>query len=303
MSIEVDSHRYCFELERDTYQPTNLITLFEDEDDEDDDKPGFEDDDDVLPSLNAAAVASPPVSTPPTAVHEEQPPQSTASDSEADSEAVKSCPQEETPVGPPETEFMYNPIHDLESVWWVALYMVSCSQPADTHLSGMDPTTREQLLRNHAELAALAFESDIGDRRDLLTSSKMFKGMVAKLLPAYAAIGAKLDTIRRAIVSTYLEAEEDVSKIDFNAASNIYKPIREAFAEIAESLKGEKDIQIAWTDTSAIDVYLDRMKKLKAEPAEPAPAEEKDEEDEEDARPAKVRKTRRNATISSSAAL
>ncbi|KIP08254.1 hypothetical protein PHLGIDRAFT_35035 [Phlebiopsis gigantea 11061_1 CR5-6] len=57
-------------------------------------------------------------------------------------------------------------------------------------------------------------------------------------------------------MAAYFEAEEDVSTSDFQVAKYAYEDILKSFSAVQESLVGEKDIKIAFTDTRAMDKYL-----------------------------------------------
>ncbi|KIP01539.1 hypothetical protein PHLGIDRAFT_17129, partial [Phlebiopsis gigantea 11061_1 CR5-6] len=285
MSTEVYNHAYLYKFNRD--EGSDDIKLLLDSDDEDDDS--RMDGDDVLPLL---VVGSQHTSTTPNleTIHEEQPPASSASEPEAEVETVAAT---RTP-----DVFKYNPLHDLESVWWVALYMLLCSTPYKD--PKMDQDAWEMHLRNHASLAADAFDN-IEFRGRAMASTGNIWPVLETLLPPFAAVGAKLEEIREHVVAAFLNAEEDIPAIDFTVANSVYGFILVTFTKITKSLEGKKDIKIVTTDTSAMVAYL---KSLENKIAGSLSADDTDAEEEEDeGRPPKASKTHHGATASSSAAL
>ena len=78
--------------------------------------------------------------------------------------------------------FRHNPLHDLESVFWVALWLVLCSEFAKN-----DPTKTEEQWAGHmvahGNFAADLF-CDFNIRKDVMTSSSQyFLSHMTNLLP------------------------------------------------------------------------------------------------------------------------
>ncbi|KAI0085143.1 hypothetical protein BDY19DRAFT_458366 [Irpex rosettiformis] len=155
---------------------------------------------------------------------------STSTDVEDTSAA---CPQELLP-------FRYNPLHDLESLWWVLVYL---------------------LLRRHAEIA-----EDTSKRRDeqimfydqLFTDNNQirqsmfqkpgkFRNGRTTLHSRMRPVGDWLEWARGLLVNRYVEVESrDVTKIDHTVGAQIASSLSAQSNAIAERFSGDKlDVKLS----------------------------------------------------------
>ncbi|KIP01099.1 hypothetical protein PHLGIDRAFT_402742 [Phlebiopsis gigantea 11061_1 CR5-6] len=297
MAIEVDEHAY---VHTTTVKPLQLNVepnILEDDSDSDsdsDDIPGGQADD-VLPTYTANSDTK-----------------HTATSSHLDTIAEEDSESESSQQGQgdwvvdlsPQPEFQYNPLHDLESVWWVAVYVWLCSFPIRNDPK-MDQTAWNEKLTAHARLAARVFH-EVSFRRSFLTSEKILTTHSAALLPSFRAIGVHLEVIRATLMATYLHVEKDLSTLDFRAAKYAYTDILKSLTTVQKSLAGEKDIRIAFTDTRAMDAYLG------GKPAHPNIIDavndtnlnnsEDADDDNGNSRPSKLFKSQHSRTVSLGAA-
>ncbi|KAF9802212.1 hypothetical protein IEO21_09942 [Rhodonia placenta] len=140
--------------------------------------------------------------------------------------------------------FRYNPLHDIESLWWVAIYFVLNTSVVKVggEPPSMDASQRghyfsqkmytEFLARSsHARFMALRYETDL-------------KKQMVHLHAAIRGIAIKLNEIREQLVSCYLKAEQDLGAIDHTVGHDLlYNVFITLFGKIVSKLQ-KKDIQI-----------------------------------------------------------
>lgn len=115
------------------------------------------------------------------------------------------------PLGSDETEkangktasktFRYNVLHDLESLWWIAVYFIVKKHTAVDNFPRL-PSDRMKLLIVGAEL----FGNRTG-RHAFLTSLTECKALSNIVAPALHPAIAFLDNIRQALVAAYQDVE------------------------------------------------------------------------------------------------
>ncbi|EED78860.1 predicted protein [Postia placenta Mad-698-R] len=140
--------------------------------------------------------------------------------------------------------FRYNPLHDIESLWWVAIYFVlntsvvkvggeppSMDASQRGHYSSQRMYTEFLARSSHARFMALRYETDL-------------KKQMVYLHAAIRGIAIKLNEIREQLVSCYLKAEQDLGAIDHTVGHDLlYNVFITLFGKIISKLQ-EKDIQI-----------------------------------------------------------
>ncbi|KIP01109.1 hypothetical protein PHLGIDRAFT_123659 [Phlebiopsis gigantea 11061_1 CR5-6] len=196
----------------------------------------------------------------------------------------------------PRPAFKYNPLHDLESVWWVAVYVWLCSCPVKNDAK-MDQAAWSERLQAHARLATRVFRNN-DFRRSFLSVEDTLTEELELLLPSFAAIGEELDAVRETIMCTYLEAEEDTSMITFQVAEHAYEDILDSLSAIQASLAGEKDIKLSFTDTRAMDEYLAGLANKHARPTPAGDANGSEDANDNECRPSKIHRTQHSGTVS-----
>ncbi|KAF7799156.1 hypothetical protein EIP86_010387 [Pleurotus ostreatoroseus] len=123
--------------------------------------------------------------------------------------------------------FRYNILHDLESVWWVAVYFLLKRQAV---IAGELIDTCPKLER--------VIDSLFGDRSERFIFLSQGQGctQVYNLVhPTLRPVVDKLDEIREALINAYNEAEEDpTQKVQINVSCQLYTLMGNAFQAIAE---------------------------------------------------------------------
>jgi hypothetical protein len=98
--------------------------------------------------------------------------------------------------------FRYNPLHDLESLWWVALWMIL------NHRDSRDEVAHSS-ADQQAGYARLFFPGSLRDagRIEVLTIENTLCDALHVLPPSFQFIAVQLEAVRRCLVDQYKEAE------------------------------------------------------------------------------------------------
>ncbi|KAJ3559785.1 hypothetical protein NM688_g130 [Phlebia brevispora] len=137
--------------------------------------------------------------------------------------------------------FLYNPLHDLESLWWISVYFLVCKE-YDNDKSSDTPEEAANRAAFKRKLASDLFW--VGDNRSLtLRDRYCFPKEISQLLHPGNRIGLLLDELRISLVQAYASAEEDVENIGFDIAGGLYAQY--------------DDHEIGISDTSLSDTGVD----------------------------------------------
>ena len=135
--------------------------------------------------------------------------------------------------------FFYNPLHDLESLWWIAVYFVlkhEAIQDTSTVPAESDDEWDSDIQLDYANTlfyGALERDSAVRGRGDFLGN------MLRVLHRTMQPIALRLEALRRELVQAYREAEKDVDTMDHNCASSLYPQFHTTFSDLAAA----EDIQ------------------------------------------------------------
>ena len=150
---------------------------------------------------------------------------------------------DERTVKLPLPKFRYFPVHDLESLWWIATHFIVAR--AVIHIDPYAPEVScddddevdATYRRKHMEFAWETFGVE-GSRMLMLRAGVGFASMLDLLHPAVREAGDLLEESRLALVDAYRAAERDLRKMDFHSsADGVYEMLRDCFMAIAEKFK------------------------------------------------------------------
>jgi hypothetical protein len=133
---------------------------------------------------------------------------------EVDSQDYLFCPRRET-IGPNFTlqatprlpQFRSNGLHDLESAWWIAVFILFCHRDKSEEEQWLEPETKqadEQLL-----VVQQMFPRVLGStsRYKIFSERNIFSDAVNLLPSRFIKAGLKLNTARYLLVERYEQAE------------------------------------------------------------------------------------------------
>ncbi|KAF9807203.1 hypothetical protein IEO21_08318 [Rhodonia placenta] len=144
----------------------------------------------------------------------------------------------------PIVPFRYNPLHDIESLWWVAIYFVFNRSVVKVggESPSMDASQRGRYSSQKDYTVLLATSPHA--RYKALGAEANLHQQIIYLHAAIREIAYYLDEIRMRLVSCYLEAEQDLGAIHHTVGHDLLNGVFITFFEHIISKLQEKDIQI-----------------------------------------------------------
>ncbi|KAJ3559366.1 hypothetical protein NM688_g392 [Phlebia brevispora] len=125
--------------------------------------------------------------------------------------------------------FRYNALHDLESLWWVAVYTIFTRE--------VEPTSDDECGNASEEQRAYAanmFDTRV-DRFHSLATVRAFQMKIFSLHPSIRHVGHALEKMRQALLHWYYKAEVDLDAIDHTGcAEGLYDVFRQCLTITAE---------------------------------------------------------------------
>ncbi|KAI0086025.1 hypothetical protein BDY19DRAFT_996211 [Irpex rosettiformis] len=110
--------------------------------------------------------------------------------------------------------FRYNPLHDIESIWWLLVYLLLYRPPV---IKG-DTETR---ISNQSSFYGRFFTPG-HSRRDAFMQVGVFTSHKGHLHPELQPVADTLERIRKLLYNCYVKAEQgDISKINHTVASGV----------------------------------------------------------------------------------
>ncbi|KAJ3985486.1 hypothetical protein F5890DRAFT_1409428 [Lentinula detonsa] len=125
-----------------------------------------------------------------------------------DFDLVKKKNVSKTWVVAPAVPFAYNPLHDLESVWWIIVYVLFFND--DVSVSSSDPTHRQRKMQElfHGRL-------DVNDRQVFLRDFNRLPDAQCYLSPSFGPALAILTELADVLTTAYANSEKTYpTKID-----------------------------------------------------------------------------------------
>ncbi|KIP06968.1 hypothetical protein PHLGIDRAFT_127925 [Phlebiopsis gigantea 11061_1 CR5-6] len=191
-----------------------------------------------------------------------------------------------------ELVFTYNPLHDLESVWWVMAFLlinkdaqIVLWDPKERLLPELSETSTARSIRlsKQASFANSLFLHG-GERGSLMDIGYEFEKKIAKHLhPALRVLGEPLNDIRIELIEAYTAAEVDVRAIDHRASQTVLAKLITSLAR-AVTLSSTILFSIKVPSSIARSLANDAsLKVTKRKPSDDTDEEGEDGQDGEDA--------------------
>ncbi|KAI0954296.1 hypothetical protein AcV7_007565 [Taiwanofungus camphoratus] len=137
----------------------------------------------------------------------------------------------------------YNPLHDLESCWWLAVYFVLNKRVVHIGDSAPSSVYDDKLAEEQMRYARGLFHTLLG-RSDALTFSRNFIKAVGYLHSSVRYIGVMLNIAKQRLVDCYRQAEQDLATLDHTVADEILRKTGLEFLGISQELSKKGDIEI-----------------------------------------------------------
>lgn len=168
--------------------------------------------------------------------------------------------------------FRYNYIHDLESHWWLSLYVLICGRIKNLFQSRPDINFNECMER-HGEVAVNLFCST-AFRLEVILGGDVFKAEIRGLLPQVTTVARELEQVRGVLATRYRTVEKDLGNIRFPVAGEtqgLYLSIFKSFGHMVDIL--ENDNLRVTVDSSPSQLQEHMRKALEERAREEAQAE------------------------------
>ncbi|KAF7790439.1 hypothetical protein EIP86_001394 [Pleurotus ostreatoroseus] len=132
----------------------------------------------------------------------------------------------------PEPPFRYNTLHDLESLWWVAVYFLIKRRVVD---ETQGPPSPEDLaaLAPQCQLASQLFDNSGHERLGTLTVDGIFANHRRVLHPSVHRVAIILDQLRQGLCSAYITQEAD--PLSTNLVPDIHSTFINTLLDIADA--------------------------------------------------------------------
>lgn len=141
------------------------------------------------------------------------------------------------------TTFHYNPLHDLESLWWLTNYFTFdfSSKLLEKSASRNDP--KEKAQRTSRRHFPHTLFDDYNSRHNVVTATGYF-AQYAYLLPEnLRPAGAALEKFRRELVSRYEKTEESLESASDPAFGGLHDSLAESMRIIAGAFEKAQKAQ------------------------------------------------------------
>jgi hypothetical protein len=141
----------------------------------------------------------------------------------------------------PDYPFKYNPIHDLESLWWIAIWTLTVNSPSGS------PRNKDQNMWHH-----MIFQNKT-DRDSLLRDYATFVNFVTILPLSFQEVGTRLAPLRSSLVISYQTAERSYETLNDQPFADSELP--KTFIErLAEAVQTCPDVKLDSSQTSPVSM-------------------------------------------------
>ncbi|KAI5116303.1 hypothetical protein M0805_004644, partial [Coniferiporia weirii] len=138
--------------------------------------------------------------------------------------------------------FVYNPLHNMESVWWAAIWMLFLHE--DSSVKSRRP---EADTINQIEAANVLFQLNSFERSDFFTSKYAFQRRSQYLPQSFKNIIEHPDFLRKILLIRYTRAEATLPKINERAFKGVHSFFKKAFNAARDESYGIEIERIART--------------------------------------------------------
>ena len=139
--------------------------------------------------------------------------------------------------------FLYNPLHDMESLWWLANFLAFTGRLKVRGSKVPAITDAERKAQDR-----LAYNLFCSPKLRLSTFFALSEGLTPYLVPLHyqvAEIGEELELMREHLLSAFRAAEKGLKKpVPFSAALQLYPQFASSFREIIGNL-ADDDIYVS----------------------------------------------------------
>jgi hypothetical protein len=154
--------------------------------------------------------------------------------------------------------FRHNPLHDVESMWWLLVYL--------TLYRSVNITEDTQDRRNSQMRFYRPFFNNRDSRRDAFMEPDVFLSGLEYLHPSLHPVAHALENFRRRLIARYTEVESgDIDAIDHTVAAGVVAGSCQDILDVALGFSKDNDLEL-----TPIRLSRDAKELGPAQPAPPA---------------------------------
>ncbi len=145
----------------------------------------------------------------------------------SDSSSYRAIPQ-------PPFPFRYNPLHDLESLWWIAVYFIFTTEVKNYANMDEKGKARQRRLDEHVLKLFCNFTHRKLDMMD--SWNERFSTRCQSLHPSIRPIGEDLERARILLATTYRQCEKKYRTITLEPLEGLHDNIQKLFLSISQEI-------------------------------------------------------------------
>ena len=142
---------------------------------------------------------------------------------------------------PNQNEFRRNPLHDLESLWWIAVYFLVNRQVIDPI---PDVGEAERLRATQQDELFADLFRHFQERQNNLQKDGIFAKGVQCLHPSLKSAALIVDKARKSLSTQYRRKERNINSINRRVAGDLYEEFQVYFKEVAAGFS-ERDVKVS----------------------------------------------------------
>jgi hypothetical protein len=159
--------------------------------------------------------------------------------------------------------FRYNPLHNIESTWWIGVWIITCNGVMEDKRSVEDVEKQKRRAREFFPKTTRS-----ADRLSLLSANTLLGSLIEQLPGAFLGAGSVLDWGRAKLLGRYKQAEAHF-KIDEKAFHGIHAQIS---LVLERAIKESGQIQLCYLDQLILLLKQDLEQEDTANTFPPSPA-------------------------------
>jgi hypothetical protein len=140
----------------------------------------------------------------------------------------------------PSPPFQQNYLHDLESVWWIAAFILFCNRDKSEEEESLEQGAHQAFAQLQVVYRMFPRALNSVRRRDIFTRTSVFTDLIKRLPSAFLPVASKLDGARAVLLERYRIAEAG-PVIDREAFIGIGQQIIDVLG-LARTLSGQTQL-------------------------------------------------------------
>lgn len=147
---------------------------------------------------------------------------------------VNTSPARAEPTLPTLIPLRYNPLHDLESLWWIGAYFLLKREIYHVVPLGGEDSDHWDREKQRKCADEVFYSTDARASIMMHDSGYFYRYVVPVVHPTMRPVAEILQDLRRALLQRYVDVEKDAASVDFTCAEGLYEQFIAGFSEIED---------------------------------------------------------------------